>query len=63
MTDTKFHHERARVLNWAITGEGRVRNEIVSLVGSNERPDSTLFRPPEQFRPDRRLLDRDIARQ
>jgi len=35
-----------RVPNWAVTGDGRVRYEMVSLTGSNERPDSSLFAPP-----------------
>ena len=35
-----------RVPNWAVTGEGRVRYEMVSLIGSNERPDLSLFAPP-----------------
>lgn len=34
------------VPNWAVTGGGRVRYEMVSLVGSNERPDPALFAPP-----------------
>jgi hypothetical protein len=32
-----------RVPDWAVTGEGRVRYQMVSLVGSSEPPDSTLF--------------------
>ena len=39
-----------RVPRWAITGGGRVRYEMVSLTGSNERPDLSLFRPPPEFR-------------
>lgn len=35
-----------RVPNWTVTGEGRVRYEMVSLTGSNERPDLSLFAPP-----------------
>jgi len=35
-----------RVPDWAITGGGRVRYQMVSLVGSNEPPDSALFVPP-----------------
>jgi len=35
-----------RVPNWAVTGDGRVRYEMVSLTGSNERPDLSLFAPP-----------------
>jgi hypothetical protein len=34
------------VPDWAVTGEGRVRYEMVSLVGSNEPPDPALFVPP-----------------
>ncbi|MDH3215297.1 MAG: hypothetical protein OEN01_03280 [Candidatus Krumholzibacteria bacterium] len=39
-----------RVPNWAVTGGGRVRYEMVSLTGSNQQPDSTLFTPPVEFR-------------
>jgi hypothetical protein len=35
-----------RVPDWAVTGGGRVRYEMVSLVGSTEPPDSALFAPP-----------------
>ncbi len=35
-----------RVPDWAITGGGRVRYEMVSLTGSKERPDLSLFAPP-----------------
>ncbi|MGD2136388.1 MAG: hypothetical protein PVF27_09515 [Gemmatimonadales bacterium] len=35
-----------RVPRWAITGGGRVRYEMVSLTGSNEAPDLSLFAPP-----------------
>ncbi len=38
-----------RVPRWAITGGGRVRYEMVSLNGSNERPDPSLFAPPPEF--------------
>ena len=38
-----------RVPRWAITGDGRVRYEMVSLTGSNERPDLSLFAPPQEF--------------
>jgi hypothetical protein len=38
-----------RVPNWAITGEGAVRYEMVSLKGSGEIPDSSLFVPPAEF--------------
>jgi hypothetical protein len=34
------------VPNWAVTGGGRARYEMVSLTGSNEQPDPELFIPP-----------------
>jgi hypothetical protein len=34
------------VPNWATTSNGLVRYEMVSLTGSNERPDLNLFAPP-----------------
>ncbi|NIM51041.1 MAG: hypothetical protein GTN62_10715 [Gemmatimonadales bacterium] len=39
-----------RVPRWAVTGRGRVRYEMVSLTGSRERPDLSLFAPPPEFR-------------
>ena len=39
-----------RVPNWAVTGGGRVRYEMVSLTGSNRPPDAALFIPPVKFR-------------
>jgi hypothetical protein len=39
-----------RVPKWAITGGGRVRYEMVSLTGSNQRPDLSLFAPPPDYR-------------
>jgi hypothetical protein len=39
-----------RVPNWAVTGGGRVRYEMVSLTGSSQSPDSALFVPPPEFR-------------
>lgn len=39
-----------RVPNWATTGNGRVRYEMVSLTGSNQPPDPALFVPPPEFR-------------
>jgi hypothetical protein len=39
-----------RVPNWAVTGGGRVRYEMVSLTGSNQPPDPALFAPPPEFR-------------
>lgn len=38
-----------RVPKWATTGEGRARYEMVSLTGSNQAPDLSLFQPPEEF--------------
>lgn len=40
-----------RVPNWAITGNGRVRYEMVSLTGSDKRPDPSLFAPPPEHAP------------
>jgi hypothetical protein len=37
-----------RVPDWAVTGGGRVRYEMVSLTGSNEPPDPSLFVPPPE---------------
>lgn len=37
-----------RVPAWAVTGGGRVRYEMVSLTGSRERPDPSLFEPPAE---------------
>lgn len=36
------------VPDWATTAEGRVRYEMVSLKGSNQAPDLSLFMPPEE---------------
>ena len=36
-----------RVPDWAVTAGGLVRYEMVSLTGSNRRPDLTLFAPPD----------------
>ena len=36
-----------RVPNWATTSNGLVRYEMVSLTGSNQRPDADLFAPPD----------------
>jgi len=36
------------VPNWAITSNGLVRYEMVSLTGSNTRPDLKLFAPPPE---------------
>ena len=35
-----------RVPNWATTSNGLVRYEMISLTGSNKRPDLSLFAPP-----------------
>ena len=37
------------VPNWATTSNGLVRYEMVSLAGSNERPDLSLFAPPAEM--------------
>jgi hypothetical protein len=37
------------VPNWATTNNGLVRYEMVSLTGSNERPDLSLFAPPNEL--------------
>lgn len=37
------------VPNWATTSNGLVRYEMVSLTGSNTRPDLELFAPPPEF--------------
>jgi hypothetical protein len=36
-----------KVPNWATTSDGLVRYEMVSLTGSPQRPDLSLFAPPE----------------
>ena len=36
-----------KVPNWATTSDGLVRYEMVSLTGSPQRPELTLFAPPE----------------
>lgn len=38
-----------RVPNWAVTGNGAVTYEMVSLTGDNHVPDSTLFIPPTEY--------------
>jgi len=40
------------VPNWATTSNGLVRYEMVSLTGSNERPDLSLFAPPVEMHSD-----------
>ena len=37
------------VPNWATTSNGLVRYEMVSLTGSNERPNLSLFAPPAEM--------------
>ena len=38
------------VPNWAVTGNGAVTYEMISLTGDNQPPDSSLFLPPPEFR-------------
>lgn len=38
-----------RVPNWAVTGNGGVTYEMISLTGSGEAPDAALFAPPEEY--------------
>ncbi len=38
-----------RVPDWATTGGGAVRYQMVSLVGSNKKPDASLFVPPAEY--------------
>lgn len=40
------------VPNWATTSNGLVRYEMVSLTGSNKRPDLSLFAPPAEMSSD-----------
>lgn len=37
-----------RVPNWAVTGDGAVTYEMISLRGSDQPPDPALFEPPAQ---------------
>ncbi len=37
------------VPNWAVTGEGAVTYEMISLVGDNQAPDPSLFIPPSEY--------------
>jgi hypothetical protein len=39
-----------RVPDWAVTGGGRVRYTMVSLTGSTDPPDPSLFAPPPEYR-------------
>lgn len=39
-----------RVPAWAVYGNGTTRYEMISLKGSNQPPDSSLFLPPPEFR-------------
>ena len=39
-----------RVPNWAVTQNGAVTYEMISLVGSNQPADPDLFVPPKEFR-------------
>ncbi len=43
-----------RVPNWASANDGRVRYDMVSLTGSDQRPDLSLFEVPVGFRPESR---------
>ena len=36
-----------RVPNWAVTGDGAVTYEMISLTGDNKAPDPALFKPPD----------------
>ncbi len=38
-----------KVPDWATTSQGRVRYQMVSLRGSNQAPDQTIFEVPEEF--------------
>jgi hypothetical protein len=37
-----------RVPNWAVTGNGAVTYEMISLTGDNKQPDPKLFIPPSE---------------
>jgi len=39
-----------RVPNWAVYENGTTRYEMISLNGSDQAPDSSLFMPPPEFR-------------
>jgi hypothetical protein len=41
-----------RVPNWALYENGTTMYEMISLIGSNQPPDSSLFSPPPEFRKD-----------
>jgi len=43
-----------RVPNWATSNNGHVRYEMVSLTGSSQKPSSSLFEVPPEFRDDPR---------
>jgi len=38
-----------RMPDWAVTGNGGVFYQMISLSGTNQPPDSSLFVPPKQF--------------
>ncbi len=38
-----------RVPNWAVTGNGAVTYDMISLKGDNRPPDSSLFIPPPEY--------------
>ncbi|MDG2449227.1 MAG: hypothetical protein P8M34_06300 [Saprospiraceae bacterium] len=37
------------VSNWGVYDTGYTRYEMISLIGDNQAPDSTLFLPPSEF--------------
>jgi hypothetical protein len=39
-----------RVPDWAVYGNGTTRYEMISLKGSNQPPDTSLFQPPPEYR-------------
>ena len=39
-----------RVPAWGVYGNGTTRYEMISITGSNQPPDSSLFLPPSEFR-------------
>jgi hypothetical protein len=43
-----------RYPDWAVTGNGAVTYEMISLTGDDEPPDPSLFVPPDEFEPQRR---------
>jgi hypothetical protein len=39
-----------RVPNWAVYENGVTRYEMISLTGSDQPPDPSLFQPPAEYR-------------